>query len=53
MENKIDRKMMEGHGVHHPFCKWTYEEGNWTDYWVCHCEILKAYDKWRAKCKRK
>lgn len=47
----MKRKMQEGHGQHHPYCKWTYEEGNW-DEWKCHCELLKAYDKWRHESEK-
>jgi hypothetical protein len=40
------REMGEGHGEHHPYCKWVYENTNWVE-WKCICDILKGYDRWK------
>lgn len=36
---------------HHPYCQETYLERVGKD-WSCRCDLLKAYDKWRAKAKK-
>jgi hypothetical protein len=39
------RKMLEGHGTHHPFCRFYYEHTKGD--WECQCKFLDVYDQWR------